>query len=74
MSVILEKQNVFVFFKGQFGFRSKHSIDYAILSIIDKAQKASDEGELSCGLLLYFSKRIWYSRFCILIDKLQYHE
>ena len=45
---LLEKENIF--FKGQFGFRRKHSADYAILRIIDKVQKAVDEGELSCGL------------------------
>ena len=50
----LEKENVF--FKRQFDFRPKHSTDYAILSIIDKVQKAFDEGELSCGLFLDFSK------------------
>ena len=47
---------MFVFFKGQFGFRFKYSTDYTILSVIDKVQKASEERELSCGLLLYFSK------------------
>ena len=31
-----------------------YSTDYAILSVIDKVQKASDEGELSCGLLFIF--------------------
>ena len=67
----LEKENIF--FKGQFGFRPKHSTDYAILSIIDKVQKAVDEGELSCGLFLDFSKAFDTVDHDILIDKLEYY-
>ena len=62
----LRKENVF--FKGQFGFRPKHSTDYAILSIIDKIQKAVDECELSCGLLLDFSKAFDTVDHDILLD------
>ena len=65
----LQKENIF--FKGQFGFRPKHSTDYAILSIIDKVQKAVDEGELSCGLFLDFSKAFDTVDHDILIDKLE---
>ena len=39
-------------FQGQFGFRCKHSTDFAILSIIDKVQQAVDQGDLSCGTFL----------------------
>ena len=36
-------------FQDQFGFRSNHSTDFAILSITDKVQQASDQGDLSHG-------------------------
>ena len=49
----LEKEKML--FQGQFGFRSNHSNDFAILSIIDKVQQAIDQGHLSCGIFLDFS-------------------
>ena len=62
-----------MFFKGQFGFRPKHSTDYAILSIIDKVQKAVDDCELSCGLFLDFSKAFDTVDHDILIDQRKYY-
>ena len=51
----LEKKKVF--FDNQFGFRAKQiSTDHAILSIVDKIQKAIDERDFSCGIFLDFSK------------------
>ena len=43
-------------FQDQFGFRSNHSTDFAILSIIDKVQHAIDQGDLACGIFLDFRK------------------
>ena len=43
-----------ILFAGQFGFRAKHSTDFAILSIIDKIQQAIDQGDLSCGIFSKF--------------------
>ena len=50
----LEKKKVF--FDNQLGFRAKHSTDHAILSIVDKIQRAIDERDFSCGIFLDFSK------------------
>ena len=50
----LEKEKIF--FDKQFGFRDKHSTDHAVLSIIDKIQRAIDERDFSCGIFLDFSK------------------
>ena len=50
----LEKKKVF--FDNQFAFRPKHSTDHAILSIVDKIQRAIDERDFSCGIFLDFSK------------------
>ena len=44
----LEKEKMF--FQDQFGFRSNHSTDFAILSITDKVQHAIDQDDLSCGI------------------------
>ena len=50
----LEKEKML--FPGQFGFRSHHFTDFAILSIIDKVQQAIDQGDLSCGIFPDLSK------------------
>ena len=42
----LEKKKVF--FNNQFGFRTQHSTTHAVLSIIDKIQRAIDQKEFSC--------------------------
>lgn len=52
----LEKNNVS--FKNQFGFRTKHSTDHAVLSIIEKIQTAIDTQKYSCGIFLDFSKAL----------------
>lgn len=51
----LEKNNN-IFFDNQFGFRRGHSTDHAIVSIVDKIQRAIDDKESSCGIFLDFSK------------------
>lgn len=43
-------------YKKQFGFRSHHSTDHAVLSIIDQVQKAIEDCDYSCGIFLDFSK------------------
>ena len=50
----MEKKEIL--FDKQFGFRAKYSTDYAILSIVDKIQRAIDERDFSCGIFLDFSK------------------
>ena len=57
-------------FQGQFGFRSNHSTDFAILSIIDKVQQIIDQGDLSCGIFLDFSKAFATVDHAILREKL----
>ena len=50
----LERRNIFL--EKQFGFRAKHNTDDAILSIIDKIQKAIEDRNFSCGIFVDFSK------------------
>ena len=49
-------QRIAILFDNQFGFRAKHSTDFAVLNIIDKIQKAIDERDFSCGIFLDLSK------------------
>ena len=67
----LEKNDIF--YTKQFGFRSKHSTDHAILCIIDRIQKAIDNRSFSCGKFLDFSKAFDTVNHEILINKLEYY-
>ena len=50
----LEKRHLI--YNKQFGFRSHHSTDHAVLSIIDQVQKAIEDRDYPCGIFLDFSK------------------
>ena len=67
----LDKHNVL--YDKQFGFRSKHNTDHAILSIPDKIQKAIEERNYSCGIFLHFSKAFDTVNHKILLSKLEHY-
>ena len=48
MIQFLEKNDII--YTKEFGVRSKHSTDHAILCIIDRIQKAIDNHSFSCGI------------------------
>lgn len=62
-----------IFFEKQFGFRSSHSTEHAILCIIDKIEKAIDDRSISCGIFLDFSKAFDAVNHEILNRKLEYY-
>ena len=67
----LEDNNIL--YRNQFGFRSYHSTDFSILSIIDKIQSAIDASDYSCGIFLDCSKAFDTINHQILIQKLDYY-
>ena len=71
LSNYLEKRHLI--YSKQFGFRSHHSTVHAVLSIIDKVQKAIEDREYSCGIFLDFSKAFDTVNHEILIKKLEFY-
>ena len=73
MRCITKLAKTHTFYTKQFGFRSKHSTDHAILRIIDRIQKAIDNHSFSFGIFLDFSKAFDTVNREILINKLEYY-
>ena len=67
----LEKRHLI--YNKQFGFRSYHSTDHAVLSIIDQVQKAIEDRDYSCGIFLDFSKAFDTVNHNILLSKLEFY-
>ena len=60
-------------YNKQFGFRSHHSTDHAVLSIIEQVQKAVEDHDYSCGIFLDLSKAFDTVNYNILLTKLEYY-
>ena len=45
-----------ILFSGQYGFRDKHSTQYALLDIVNAIQENIDRNVFSCGIFLDFKK------------------
>ena len=67
----IEKMDII--YAKQFGFRSHHSTEQAILSIVDKIQEGIEKGMFSCGIFLDFSKTFDTVNHSILIRKLEHY-
>ena len=57
----------------QFGFRSKHSTDHALIQITENIKNALDNGKYVCGVFIDLQKAFDTVNHDILIDKLSYY-
>lgn len=64
----INKQNLL--YKYQFGFRSNHSTNMALIVLIEKIAAAIEKGELVVGVLLDFKKAFDTVNHSILLNKL----
>jgi hypothetical protein len=62
-----------ILFDNQFGFRANHSTTLATILIIDKTQKAIDDGKYSCGIFLDLSKAFDCVNHKIILSKLEHY-
>ena len=67
----LEKRHLI--YNKQFGFRSHHSTDHAVLSIIDQVQKAIEDRDYPCGIFLDFSKAFDTVNHNNLLSRLEFY-
>ena len=71
LSNFIEKMNII--YAKRFGFRSHHSTEHAILSIVDKIHEGIEKGMFSCGIFLDFSKAFDTVNHAILVRKLEHY-
>ena len=67
----IEKMDII--YAKQFGFRSHHSTEHAILSIVGKIHEGIEKGVFSCGIFLDFSRAFDTVNHSILKRKLEHY-
>jgi retron-type reverse transcriptase len=60
-------------FKRQFGFRSKHSTEHALISLTESIRKSLDSGQFACGIFIDLQKAFDTVDHEILLTKLKHY-
>jgi retron-type reverse transcriptase len=60
-------------FKRQFGFRSKHSTEHALISLTESIRKNLDSGQFACGIFIDLQKAFDTVDHEILLTKLKHY-
>ena len=58
-------------FESQYGFRSKHSIDHALIQITEEIRKAIDQNKFACGVFIDLQKAFDTVNIDILLKKIR---
>ena len=62
-----------LFYKYQFGFRTNHSTEHALIEIVDQIRLSIDKNQLTCGIFIDLSKAFDTVDHNILINKLDHY-
>ena len=71
LRTFLEKHSLL--FENQYGFREKHSTEYAIHDIINQIQMNINQKKYTCGIFIDLQKAFDTVNHSILLDKLSYY-
>ena len=67
---LVEKQ---ILYYSQFGFRKDFSMNHAILTLLERIQKALDDGQFACGIFIDLEKALDTVNHDILLEKLNHY-